>query len=286
MERIGNASTWPDARISLRVHDGAGDVAPVWKTEPGSHTVRPTENRTMSTHWARVVAILLFACMLAGCGGNTANVRGPNAAERATGALPAPDTTSTSGAYKGATDYRIGAQDLLQISVFGVQDLDKDVRVNSNGQISLPLIGSVMAGGRTIPELETELAAKYKAGYLQNPQVTVFVKEFTSQRITVEGAVNKPGIFPITGKTTLLQAIALSEGVDDKIADLSGIVVMRQVGGKRMAAVYDLRQVRKGNIEDPQLYGDDVVVVESSGSKTAFRRFIETVPALGVFRWF
>lgn len=200
--------------------------------------------------------------------------------------LPPPDTTSASGAYEGASDYRIGAQDLLEISVFGVQDLDKEVRVNSNGQISLPLIGGVMAGGRTIPELEQDLAGKYASGFLQNPQVSVFVKEYASQRITLEGAIVKPGIYPITGKTTLLQAIALSGGVDDKIADLGGIVLMRQIDGKRMAAVYDLRAVRRGKMEDPQVYGDDIIVVEASGSKSAYRRFIETIPALGVFRWF
>lgn len=200
--------------------------------------------------------------------------------------LAPPDTTAASGAYEGATDYRIGAQDLLEISVFGVQELNKEVRVNSNGQISLPLIGGVMAGGKTIPELEAELARKYADGFLQRPQVSVFVKEFTSQRITLEGAVSKPGIYPITGRTSLLQAIALAGGVDDKLADLGGIVLMRQVGGKRQAAVYDLRQVRKGKIEDPQLYGDDIIVVEQSGSKTAFRRFIESMPVLGVFSWF
>ncbi|HQX92234.1 MAG TPA: polysaccharide biosynthesis/export family protein [Thermomonas sp.] len=199
--------------------------------------------------------------------------------------LPPPDTTSASGAYEGASDYRIGAQDLLEISVFGVQDLDKEVRVNSNGQISLPLIGGVMAGGRTIPELEQDLAGKYASGFLQNPQVSVFVKEYASQRITLEGAIVKPGIYPITGKTTLLQAIALSGGVDDKIADLGGIVLMRQIDGKRMAAVYDLRAVRRGKMEDPQVYGDDIIVVEASGSKSAYRRFIETMPALGVFGW-
>ena len=236
----------------------------------------------MSKIWLRLVSAMLLACLLAACasGGSARD------SVATTGNLSPPDTTSASGAYKGASDYRIGAQDLLQISVFGVKDLDKDVRVNSNGQISLPLIGGVMAGGRTIPELEAELAKKYSEGFLQKPQVTVFVKEFTSQRITVEGAVKKPGIFPITGKTTLLQAIALAEGVDDKIADLSGIVVMRQVGGRKQAAVFDLRQVRRGTIEDPQLYGDDVIVVEQSGSKTAFRRFIESVPALGIFAWF
>ncbi|WP_168191408.1 polysaccharide biosynthesis/export family protein [Thermomonas aquatica] len=202
------------------------------------------------------------------------------------GALPAPDTTAASGAYEGATDYRIGAQDLLEISIFGVQELNKEVRVNSNGQVSLPLIGGMMAGGKTIPEFEAELAKKYSEGFLQNPQVSVFVKEFTSQRITLEGAVAKPGIYPITGRTSLLQAIALAGGVDDKLADLGGIVLMRKVAGKRQAAVYDLREVRRGNIEDPQLYGDDIIVVEQSGSKTAFRRFIESMPILGVFRWF
>lgn len=235
-------------------------------------------------NWTRVLWVVWLAVLLVGCAGG--GTRPGSGGAMAGVDLPPPDTTAASGAYEGATDYRIGAMDLLQISVFGVQDLDKEVRVNSNGQISLPLVGGVMAGGRTIPELEAELAKKYADGFLQNPQVSVFVKEYSSQRITLEGAVKKPGIYPITGKTSLLQAIALAEGVDDKVADLGGIVVMRQVGGKRQAAVYDLRQVRKGLVEDPQIYGDDIVVVEQSGSKSALRRFIETVPAIGVFRWF
>lgn len=234
--------------------------------------------------WLRWLAVMLVLALLTACasgGGTSAERTNPPAAS-----LPAPDSTSASGAYEGASDYRIGAQDLLNISVFGVEELTRDVRVNSNGHISLPLVGTVMAGGRTIPELESDLARKYADGYLQRPQVTVFVKEFTSQRITVEGAVKKPGIYPITGRTSLLQAIALAEGVDDRTADLGGIVVMRKVDGRKQAAVFDLRQVRKGLIEDPQLYGDDIVVVEQSGSKTAFRRFIESVPALGIFAWF
>ena len=236
----------------------------------------------MAKNWLRLASVLLMALLLAACGGGG----GTRDSAATTTVLAPPDTTSASGAYQGGGDYRIGAQDLLAISVFGVEELAKEVRVNSNGQISLPLIGGVMAGGKTIPELEAELARKYSDGFLQNPQVSVFVKEFTSQRVTLEGALKSPGIYPITGRTTLLQGIALAGGVDDKIVDLSGIVVMRQVGGRKQAAVFDLRQVRKGNIEDPQLYGDDVIVVEQSGSKTAFRRFIESVPALGIFAWF
>ena len=235
----------------------------------------------MPNSWMRWCLPVLLWLFLAGC----ASGGGQRPTGNVVAALPAPDSTSADGAYSGASDYRIGAQDLLNISVFGVEELNKDVRVNSNGQVSLPLVGTVMAGGRTIPELESDLAKKYAAGYLQNPQVTVFVKEFTSQRITLEGAVAKPGIYPLTGRTTLLQAIALGGGVDDRTADLGGIVLMRQVGGKRQAAVFDLRQVRRGVAEDPQVYGDDIIVVEQSGSKTALRRFIEAVPAFGIFSW-
>ena len=230
--------------------------------------------RALRLHLACLLLLLLAACASGG---------GQRMANSTNEPLPPPDTTSATGAYTGASDYRIGAHDLLAISVFGVEELNKEVRVNSNGQVSLPLIGGVMAGGKTISELEADLGKKYADGFLQNPQVTVFVKEFTSQRITLEGAFNKPGIYPITGRTNLLQGIAMGGGLNDQLADPGGIVVMRNVGGRRMAAVYDLRQVRRGVVENPELYGDDIIVVEQSGSKTAFRRLIESIPVLGVF---
>ena len=225
----------------------------------------------------QLISALLLAVMMLGCAssGGTRQVASGQA-------LPAPDTTNAAGAYEGANDYRLGAQDLIEVSVFGVQDLSKTVRVNSNGQISLPLVGAVMAGGRTIPELETELAKRYADGFLQRPQVTVFVKEFSSQRITMEGAVKNPGIYPLTGKISLLQAVAVAGGLDP-LADLNGLVLFRLIDGKKMAAAYSMRDLRSGRIEDPQLYGDDIVVVEQSGSKTAMRRFLEALPAFGLF---
>jgi polysaccharide export outer membrane protein len=238
----------------------------------------------MNLRLLRAFLLLVLVGLLSACASTGASRSNPNLT-RAT-PLPAPDTTTASGAYEGGGDYRIGAQDLLEISVFGIDELSRTVRVNSNGQISLPLIGGVMAGGKTIPELEKDIGSKLEKGYLQNPQVTVFIKEFTSQRVTLEGALTKPGIYPITGKTSLLQAIAMAQGVDEKVADLGGVVVFRQVDGKRMGAVFDLAQVRAGTMPDPQIYGDDIIVVETSGSKTAFRRFIESVPVIGIFRWF
>lgn len=228
-------------------------------------------------HRSLLPMLAMLLLLLTACGGGQ-SLRSTTSGT----ALPAPDTTNAAGAYEGASDYRLGAQDLIEVSVFGVDELSKTVRVNSNGQISLPLVGGVMAGGRTIPELETDLARRYADGYLQKPQVTIFVKEFASQRITLEGAVKEPGIYPITGRTSLLQAIAIAKGLDP-LADLGGVVLFRNIDGKRMAAVYDMRALRSGKTEDPQLYGDDIIVVESSGSRTALRRFIETIPALGLF---
>lgn len=221
---------------------------------------------------------LLLVLGLSACAGSGAQAikSGKSSVVTSAEVLPKPDTTTATGAYTGVSDYRIGPLDLLEVSVFQVDDLHREVRVNSTGHISLPLIGAVQAGGKTVPELEADIAAKLAENFLQDPQVSVFVKEFTSQRVTVEGAVNKPGIFPITGRTTLLQAVALSEGLD-QLADESTVVVFRTVDGERMAAVFDLRDIRGGKVEDPQLYGDDVVVVERSGSKTTVRSITETL---------
>jgi len=196
--------------------------------------------------------------------------------------LPPPDSTSSAGAYKGVSEYRIGPQDLIEISVFQVAELNRTVRVNTSGDISLPLIGVMKAGGRTVQELEAEIAKSLDAKFLQNPQVTVFVKEFTSQRVTLEGAVKKPGIYPLTGHTTLLQAIAMAEGLD-QLADLRGIVIFRMVEGKKMGARFDIKAIRAGAAADPQVYGDDIIVIDQSGSKTAFRRLMESLPIFSIF---
>jgi polysaccharide export outer membrane protein len=232
----------------------------------------------MSGLLPRILIGSVLAVMLAGCGS------GPSVRSTPTtgNSLPPPDTTSATGAYEGGSDYRVGAQDLLEITVFGVPDLNRAVRVNSNGQISLPLIGGIKAGGRTIPELENAIAASLEETYLQNPQVTVFVKEYTSQRITMQGSFKKPGIYSLTGKTTLLQSVAIAGGFDD-LAQPESVIVFRQVKGKKMAAVFDVRAISTGAAEDPQVYGDDIVVVPNSTRKSAFQNFIKAAPALGLF---
>lgn len=244
----------------------------------------PTEvvRRLTTLGLALCLVASLAACASGGSGPRTAQVTPVGATSTQ---MRAPDASLTGDGKGGAGDYRVGPQDLLEISVFQVTDLNRTVRVNTSGDISLPLVGVVHVGGRTVQEVQDDISGKLTASYLQNPQVSVFVKEFTSQRVTLEGAVTKPGIYPLTGQTSLLQAIAMGQGLTD-LADPQGVLVFRVIDGKKQAAAFDLKRIRQGADPDPAIYGDDIVVIEESGSKSMFSRLIKAMPVLGVFRFF
>jgi len=117
-------------------------------------------------------------------------------------------------------DYKIGPDDLLEISVFDVEKLNKTVRVSSQGNISLPLIGTLRVKGLTANELEKEIRQLLAEKYLQDPQVSVFVKEYRSQRISVIGAVEKPGVFEVSGQKTILDLLAMAGGLKEDAGQL------------------------------------------------------------------
>lgn len=225
-----------------------------------------------------VILVTLSACASGGS-------RGTAGGGFAAAAEVAGSGTATIPKVGNSADYKIGPQDLLEISVFQVADLSRAVRVNTGGDISLPLIGVIHAGGMTVREVEEAIATKLTLTYLQNPQVSVFIKEFSSQRVTLEGNIAKPGIYPLTGQTTLLQTIAMGGGVND-MADPEGILVFRMIEGKKKVARFDLKQIRQGNAEDPVIYSDDIVVVSESGSKSMFSRLMKSMPVLGLFTFF
>jgi polysaccharide biosynthesis/export protein len=174
-------------------------------------------------------------------------------------------------------EYQIGVHDLIEISVFQVAELSRTVRVNSRGQISLPLIGAVDAGGLTAEELEALLSKKLADGHLRDPQVSIFIKEFVSQRVIIEGSVMKAGVYPLTGRTTLLQAIAMASGLDP-LANENEVKVFRQTGeGARETLVYDLEAVRAGKSDDPPIKGNDLVVVEKSLARSTVKNVTDTI---------
>jgi polysaccharide export outer membrane protein len=167
-------------------------------------------------------------------------------------------------------EYRIGTQDLLEVQVLGIQDLRRETRVNAKGMIGLPLIGAVRVQGLTSAEAEALIGGLYSKNYLQNPEVSVFVKEFTRQNVTIDGAVGKPGIYPLKGPTTLLQALA-NAGGQGSLTDLSDVVLFRMDEGERRALRFDVSKIRAAEAPDPLLQPGDLVVVNRSPARVAIR---------------
>lgn len=226
------------------------------------------------------VACLALA-LLGGC--LSANINQASV-EQANAKAPAPPPTGTLPASPvvGSTDYRVGPLDVLDVEVFGVPELTRAVRVSAGGDFSLPLVGRVPAQGKTVGEVESAIATRLKEGFMENPQVTVFIKEYMSQRVTVEGAVREPGIFSLTGRTSLLQVIAMCKGLDE-LANPGGVVIYRNIEGKRYAAAFDIREIRAGRLIDPEVLGSDIVVVDYSGARSNMKDFLYTIPALALF---
>lgn len=125
-------------------------------------------------------------------------------------------------------DYRIGAEDLLEISVFEAPELNRTVRVAASGEISMPLLNTVQAAGLTPRELEFVLQELLRRTYMKDPHVAVFVREMQSHPVSVFGAVKKPGVFQIRGAKTLVEVLSMAEGLADDAGDT--VIVMRRAG--------------------------------------------------------
>jgi polysaccharide export outer membrane protein len=183
-----------------------------------------------------------------------------------------------------AADYKIGALDTIDVSVFEEPDLSaKAIQVDASGNIALPLVGSVEAKGKTAIELGKELEDLFGAKYLRNPQVTVTVAASVSQKVSVQGEVAQPGIYPLTGPTTLLDVISMAKG-ETEVAKLQEVVVFRTLNGKRMGAVFDVANIRRGEASDPVIEGNDLVVVGYSAARRFWRDVVNTAPIFSVFR--
>lgn len=191
----------------------------------------------------------------------------------------------TSAAKPGSSAYKIGPQDLVEISVFKVAELSKSVQVSEHGTINLPLLGEVRAAGLTARDLERQLTTDLGAKYLQNPQVTVYIREYNSQRVTLEGGgIKKPGVYALKGKMTLLQLVATAEGLSE-ISD-SEIAIFRQKGEKREAVKFNVASIRSGEAADPELAAGDVLVAGTSATKEVFNNVLKAVPIAAAVRPF
>lgn len=224
----------------------------------------------------RSLISMLGALALVGCAS-------AGSSEIAAGDLPAPDPV-TIASLSTTAEYRVGPMDTLDISVFQVPELSREAQVDAQGMVNMPLIGAVPAAGHTTVELEREIATRLSEKYLQAPQVNISVKEFASQRVTVDGAVMAPGVYPVTGPTTLMRAVAMAKGADPRFANERQVVIFRTVNGQRMAARFDLAAIRAGEADDPEVYGNDIIVVDRSGARSVLRDVVGALPVISIFR--
>lgn len=176
-----------------------------------------------------------------------------------------PEASREKSSLTVTPDYVIGPEDVLEITVWKNADLSKAVQVRPDGRISLPLIGDVVAVGRTSTQLTEDISNRLKA-YMENPTVSIVVKEVNSYAIYVLGEVIKPGRYPLKSKTTLLQAITLASGFTP-VASRNKIVVFRfgRDGEPltKIKASYDDIVLRDGTSQNLELKPGDTIVVPS-----------------------
>lgn len=231
------------------------------------------------------VAALLSIPMLSACAGSRTYAESPSI-EMVSNELPTP---SRGDLLAQNRPYFIGPNDKLLIDVFGIDELSqRRVQLDASGRISFPLIGAVEAAGLTPAELASEIERRLRGQYIRDPQVTVNLEATTSQVVTVDGQVNKPGIYPVVGKMTLIRAVANAGGTGE-FARLDDVVIQRTVNGQKYLALYNLQAIRQGNYADPEIFANDIIFVGDSPRRRLFRDIISasgliTAPIVAILR--
>lgn len=224
----------------------------------------------------RVITVPLCALALVGCASHESPVPLNSYQTITATEAPAPGPVALA-------DYRINPLDLVRIDVFGEPELSlHDLPVSPSGKIDIPLAGQIVAEGATTTELSQRIAASLDH-YLRRPQVAVNVTQFTSQKVTIEGSVKTPGVFQAINQMTLMDAIAMGQGLSD-YSKRDEILVFRRQNGQRYVARFDISLIQSGQAADPAILPGDVIVVGYSASRRLFGDVVSLLPiAIGVF---
>ena len=227
----------------------------------------------MRTRWfSLALCLALPACM----GGSPERIENPAVELLTLDALPAPSAADFQPA--GQRSF-INPRDKLSIEVFGVPEMSRELTVDADGTIDYPLIGKVMVAGMSSADIGSAIETRLRGRYVRDPHVNVNVMEAAGQLVTLDGAVAQPGHYQVVGDMTLMRAIASAGGLGEN-ASSEDVVVFRNVGGRRMAALYNLGGIRVGNYEDPALYPNDIVIVGNSPERAFFKTLTSVAPLL------
>lgn len=190
--------------------------------------------------------------------------------------LPAPDRNDLTAPDRPSL---IGPLDTIQVDVFNVPELSRDMQVDASGRIAMPLAGTIDARGKTSAELASAIEAALRGSYIRNPIVTVNIRSSVSQVVTIDGQVVEPGLYPVTNQMTLMRAVASAKGLAE-FARQDDVVILRTVNGRKMAGLYNIEAIRRGTYDDPFIYANDVIMVGDSPQRRLFRDFVSLSPLL------
>jgi polysaccharide biosynthesis/export protein len=224
------------------------------------------------------MATLAIALVVSGCASSFSDLpRGEAALPPAVqGPRPIPVTLQ---------DYLLGPLDIVAINVFREPELTQnEAPVSLSGKISMPLLGELPVSGRSTEQVAKQMEALLNARYLRNADVSVSVVRAANFTVTLDGEVNKPGVYQIPGaRLSLQQAIALGEGTSN-VAKLDEVVIIREYEGKRYAARFNLAAIRAAKAPDPQIQQSDIIVVGFSRTAQLFQNAVAILPAAaGIF---
>lgn len=221
--------------------------------------------------------LVLLALALSGCGRRESLVSTPRlTVVENSSVLPPPNRQDLTAGDRPAL---IGPLDTIQVDVFNVPDLSREMQVDAGGRIAMPLVGTIDARGRTAEEVAGAIEEALRGRYVRNPQVTINIKSSVSQVVTIDGQVVEPGLYPVTNQMTLMRAIASAKGMSE-FARQDEVVILRTVEGRKMAGLYNVTAIRRGAYDDPPIYANDVIVVGDSPQRRLFRDFVSLAPLL------
>lgn len=225
----------------------------------------------------KILTLTLVALTMAGCARREPLVSTPQlTVVENSSVLPAPVRQDLIAVDRPAL---IGPLDTIEVDVFNVPDLSREMQVDAGGKISMPLVGTIDVRGKTAEEVARAIENALRGRYVRNPQVTVNIKSSVSQVVTIDGQVVEPGLYPVTNQMTLLRAIASAKGMSE-FARQEEVVILRTVEGRKMAGLYNVSAIRRGAYDDPPVYANDVIVVGDSPQRRMFRDFVSLAPLL------
>ncbi|WP_395330801.1 polysaccharide biosynthesis/export family protein [Novosphingobium sp. BL-8H] len=221
-----------------------------------------------------ITGTLLAGTTLAGCTSSTHNPNlpvGAAAYQVAPATVPAPSV------------YAITPRDVLQVRVYGEPDLSVEkAMVDDAGFVQLPMAGPVKVAGLSAAEATRQVTTLLGSKYLRDPQVAVSVDVPAPRYVSVEGEVKMPGVYELNSNMTLMGALAKAQS-PSVTAKLDEIVIFRTIDGKRMAARFNLKDIRTGISPDPVIMDGDIVMVGYSRIRGLWQDFLKMAPIFNIF---